>query len=171
MIFPRREELPPSKTTDFTFHDEWIETSWGFEPALGQVSFIENVLETTIIIGMYPKTMYSRRTITIQIPVYLIISSFISGVIDRFGLLTSPLARPGLSHVSAMGGESFFHDTPKPLLDLETSLGFSLAFTCDKFTVDKLSYISTTRVPSLELDVGKGEDDDTNNPSERSPNL
>lgn len=86
-------------------------------------------------------------------------------MIGRFGLLVSILAPPGPSHAQVVGGESFFHGMPEPPLDLETSLGLPSAFTRNICTVNKLHYISLTRVLLLELDVGEGEGDDTYNPS------
>ncbi|CAK8561947.1 unnamed protein product [Lathyrus sativus] len=58
------DEMPLSKTKDFTFPDDWTKTSWGFDPTLGHVSYIGNILETTTIAGRDPKTTYSRRAMT-----------------------------------------------------------------------------------------------------------
>ncbi|CAK8543835.1 unnamed protein product [Lathyrus sativus] len=152
--------------SNFTFLDDLTETSWGFNPTLGQVSFTRNVLETTTIADMDLKTTYSRRIMTFQIPSSLIISSFLSGVIDRFGLLTSPSALHGPSYAPTVGRESFFRDLSMPPLDLDMSLGLPSTFTRDVFPIDELPHIGQARVQSFESVVGEAEDDDTEDSSE-----
>lgn len=110
--------------------------------------------------------MTFHRAMTFQILDSLIISNFLLGVIDIFGLLTPPSAPLGPSYALVMGGEPFFHDISMPLLDLEISLGLPSTFTRDIFPIDELPLISPTCVPLLELDAEEAEDDNNYDPSE-----
>ncbi|GAU39424.1 hypothetical protein TSUD_323720 [Trifolium subterraneum] len=48
MTIPNEAETPPSKTTKFTFPDDWTDMSWGFDLALGQVTYTGNIVEKTM---------------------------------------------------------------------------------------------------------------------------
>lgn len=168
MTHPRHEETPPSKTTEFAFPDTWTDASWGFNPALGQLSYTGNVLETTAIMGQEPETTISRRAMTFSIPPSLIISSYLSGEIDRHGLSTYPSTSTVPSYAPVERAWPTFHDISRPSPDLEMSLGPPPTFTRDVYPVGELPLIDPAHVPLLEPVISEAEDDDTEeDPSEQ----
>jgi hypothetical protein len=115
MAAPWNSEMLPLEATEYSFPDTWTSTSWGFDPASGRVSFTGNVLETTYRAGRETKTTLTRRTISFPVPLYLIIHSFLMGMIDEVGNLFPP-APP--APAPEMGGEANLQPVPEPYPDM-----------------------------------------------------